>query len=411
MRSKSNVELKVQMRDGDALITRARANLMTLFLDDPTATHFLFVDADIGFEPEQVFRLIESGADVVAGVYPIKRVNWDKARRVIENRRPNVPSAALDYVLEIDDPDHVAVVNGFTRVRYAGTGFLMIRRHVFEKMCAHPAYASLQFFREHSLDALAGSPNRFALFECMIDPATGTYLSEDFAFCKRWTDIGGEIWADLESRLDHVGPSVFHGDVSSQFAAPAACDRCCVRWNRFARPQMRLGPLACADRIGLARLAKMAFTGTDLRPLWRTLIAKLIDGSAEAGEGLDLSLIAQLLGDKQAGLAIQHEIPRVPSIISFALRGSESAAARSGACGGDRHGQQHADRVSAGKSGIELMTLYVIPDVELPAPLPDHDIAIVIASDSEDCREALRKIDHAAPHWTRPLLNPPRAGR
>jgi hypothetical protein len=221
LRSKSNVELKVQLRDGDALITRARANLMTLFLDDPAATHFLFVDADIGFEPEQVFRLIESGADVVAGVYPIKRVNWDKARRVIENRRSNVSSAALDYVLEIDNPDHVAVVNGFTRVRYAGTGFLMIRRHVFEKMCAHPAYAPLQFFREHSLDALAGSSNRFALFECMIDPSTGTYLSEDFAFCKRWTDIGGEIWADLESRLDHVGPTVFHGDVSSQFAAPA----------------------------------------------------------------------------------------------------------------------------------------------------------------------------------------------
>jgi hypothetical protein len=221
LHNKSNVELTMQMRDGDALITRARANLMTLFLDDPTATHFLFVDADIGFEPEQVFRLIESGADVVAGVYPIKRVNWDKARRMIENRRSNIPSAALDYVLEIDNPDHVAVVNGFTRVRYAGTGFLMIRRHVFEKMCAHPAYASLQFFREHSLDALAGSLNRFALFECMIDPATGTYLSEDFAFCKRWTDIGGEIWADLESRLDHVGPAVFHGDVSSQFAAPA----------------------------------------------------------------------------------------------------------------------------------------------------------------------------------------------
>jgi hypothetical protein len=220
VRSKSNIDLKVHLRDGDALITRARANLMTLFLDDPAATHFLFVDADIGFTPEQVFRLIESGADVVAGVYPIKRVNWTKAKRVIESRRPNLPSAALDYVLEIDNPDHVAVVNGFTRVRYAGTGFLMIRRHVFERMCRHPAYAPLQFFREHSLDALAGSLNRFALFECMIDPNSGTYLSEDFAFCKRWTDIGGEIWADLESRLDHVGPSVYHGDVSSQFAAP-----------------------------------------------------------------------------------------------------------------------------------------------------------------------------------------------
>jgi hypothetical protein len=208
-RSRPNIELTVLMRDGDALITRARANLVTLFLDNPSATHLLFVDADIGFSPDQVFRLIESGADVVAGVYPIKRVNWDKAKRMLESGRPK-PS------------EHVVVVNGFTRVRYAGTGFLMIRRHVFERMCEHPAYAPLQFFREHSVDALAGSPNRFALFECMIDPKTGTYLSEDFAFCKRWTDIGGEIWADLESRLDHVGPSVFHGDVASQFAAPAS---------------------------------------------------------------------------------------------------------------------------------------------------------------------------------------------
>jgi len=221
LRSKSNIDLKVHLRDGDALITRARANLVTMFLDDPAATHLLFVDADIGFTPEQVFRLIESGADVVAGTYPIKRVNWDKAKRMLEGNRPPVPSAALDYVLEINDPDNIVLVNGFTRVRYAGTGFLMIRRHVLEKMCRHPAYASLQFFREHSADALAGSPNRFALFECMIDPGSGTYLSEDFAFCKRWTDIGGEIWADLESRLDHVGPSMFRGDISSQFALPA----------------------------------------------------------------------------------------------------------------------------------------------------------------------------------------------
>jgi hypothetical protein len=221
-RSRPDFDLTVLLRDGDALITRARANLVALFLDDPTATHLLFVDADIGFAPDQVFRLIDSEADVVAGVYPIKRVNWGKAKRMLESGQPQIPSAALDYVLELDNPDHVLTVNGFTRVRYAGTGFLMIRRHVLETMCRHPAYAPLQFFREHSFDQLAGSPNRFALFECMIDRATGTYLSEDFAFCKRWTDIGGEIWADLESRLDHVGPSVFHGDASSQFSAPAA---------------------------------------------------------------------------------------------------------------------------------------------------------------------------------------------
>lgn len=214
----SNLELKVHLRDGDALITRARANLVTLFLDDPGATHLLFIDADIGFAPEQVFRLMESGADMVAGVYPIKRVNWDKAKRAITAGRDNVAAAALDYVLEIADPDRIAVVNGFTRVRYAGTGFLMIRRHVLETMCAHPNYANLRFSREHSHDALTGSLNRFALFECLIDAATGTYLSEDFAFCKRWTDIGGEIWADVQSALDHVGPSVFKGNVATQFA-------------------------------------------------------------------------------------------------------------------------------------------------------------------------------------------------
>src|ERR1700761_4480840 len=114
--SMSNVKLKVHMRDGDALITRARANLVTLFLDDPAATHLLFIDADIGFVPGQVFRLIESGADMVAGCYPIKRVNWDKAKRAIAANRPNPQSSCLDYVLELDNPDEVRVVNGFTRV-------------------------------------------------------------------------------------------------------------------------------------------------------------------------------------------------------------------------------------------------------------------------------------------------------
>jgi len=220
LRATPDIELTIHLRDGDALITRARANLVTLFLNDPEATHLLFVDADIGFEPEQVARLIHCGADVVAGAYPIKRLNWDKVRKVVEANRPNIASAALDYVLEVDDPEKIVVTNGFARARYVGTGFLMIRRHVLERMCAH--YRSLQFFREHSVDALAGNPRRFALFECLIEAQSGIYLSEDFSFCKRWTDIGGEIWVDLESRLNHVGPMTFPGAVATQFFAPAA---------------------------------------------------------------------------------------------------------------------------------------------------------------------------------------------
>jgi hypothetical protein len=163
----------------------------------------------------------------------------------------------------------------------------------------------------------------------------------------------------------------------------------------------------CADRIGLARLARMSFTGEDLRPIWRTLIAKLIDGTAQAGEGLDLALVAQLLGDRPAGLAIQdqilscHQLFRSPCAVTKPrLRVLALAAATD-------IGSNTPIEFLLEESGIELMTLYVTPETDLPAPLPDHDIAIVIASDSEDCRDALRRIDSAAAHWPRPILNPP----
>jgi hypothetical protein len=214
VRSFKSVNLKVLFKDGDALITRARASLMSQFLDDSGATHLLFVDADIGFEPEQVLRLIRCGADMCAAIYPIKRIDWPRVKSTIETARPNPAAAALNYVFEVDDPDAVTATAEFVKVRYAGTGFLMIRRAAIERMCAR--YPQLKYRRDHSLDAATESDNRFALFECMIGE-DGTYLSEDFAFCRRWTDIGGEIWADLHSRLDHVGPMKFCGDLSSQF--------------------------------------------------------------------------------------------------------------------------------------------------------------------------------------------------
>ncbi len=214
LRDYRGLTLKILLKDGDALITRARASLVSQFLDDPDATHLLFVDADIGFEPEQVLRLITCGAEMCAAIYPIKRIDWEKVGSTMAAARPNAPAAALKYVFEVDDPNAVIEKAGFVRVRYAGTGFLMIQRRALERLCAH--YPQLRYKRDHSLDAAAASDNRVALFECMIGE-DGTYLSEDFAFCNRWTGIGGEIWADLDSRLNHVGPMTFCGDLSSQF--------------------------------------------------------------------------------------------------------------------------------------------------------------------------------------------------
>lgn len=216
LRTYRGVTFKVLFKDGDALITRARASLISQFLEDPASTHLMFIDADIGFEPEQVLRLIECGADMCAAIYPVKRIDWDKVKRTFEAERPNPAAASLKYVFEVDDPNAVTSRAGFVRVHYAGTGFLMIRRQALERMCAH--YPQLRYKRDHSIDAATVNENRYALFECLIGE-DGTYLSEDFAFCRRWTDMGGEIWADLSSKLNHVGPMAFCGDLSSQFAA------------------------------------------------------------------------------------------------------------------------------------------------------------------------------------------------
>jgi hypothetical protein len=163
----------------------------------------------------------------------------------------------------------------------------------------------------------------------------------------------------------------------------------------------------CADRIGMAKLAKMAFDGRDLRPKWTELIAKLLNGTANAGEGIDLSLIAQLLGDKQAGLVIQQEVLRSHRLFRSPCATNNPRLRVLALAAATDMGSNTPIEFLLEESGIELMILYVTGEAELPSPLPEHDAAIVIASDSEDCRDALRKIDAAAPNWPRPLLNPP----
>lgn len=162
-----------------------------------------------------------------------------------------------------------------------------------------------------------------------------------------------------------------------------------------------------ADRIGFAQLTRQAFEGIDLQPLRDQLVVRITEGTAQAGEGLDLSLIVQLLGDKEAGLAIQsevltfHQLFRTPSTTPKpGLRLLALAADI------DMGGNTPIDFLLEG-SDIELLTLYVVKGVGLPESLPAHDIAIVVASDSEECREALALIEQAAPHWPRPLLNRP----
>ena len=215
-----SVDFEWLMLGGDALITRARADLVAHFLDRPHATHLLFIDADIGFEPAQAFRLLAFDADVVAAAYPAKRIDWQRVREVVAAGLPAPESSALEYVFEVEDPSRIAARNGFVKVRYAGTGFLLIRRQALTALCA--AHPELHYRRTSSTtDPLGSSPNRYALWDTLIDAASEIYLSEDYAFCRRWIDCGGEIWLDVESKLTHVGPIAFSGDFATQFRQSA----------------------------------------------------------------------------------------------------------------------------------------------------------------------------------------------
>jgi hypothetical protein len=204
------VGLQVELGGGDALITRARGVMAAKFLDHSQATHLLFVDADIGFSPDQVFRLLDADKDVAGGVYPAKNIDWAKIRRAAQDGLKDLLAASVGYVVRFipNATNSVEVSDdGFGAVAYVGTGFLMIKRQALARLAAaHPELTA-------RMGDMIGSvvDKAVMVFDTMIEPETGQYLSEDYAFCRRWRDLGGEIWADFQGRFTHVGHMAYSG--------------------------------------------------------------------------------------------------------------------------------------------------------------------------------------------------------
>ena len=218
--NRADLAISIELLGYDSLVTRSRNTLVAKFLDTPSATHLLFIDADIGFSPEQVARMLAFDRDVVAGMYPLKIVHYDKMS--IDRWQAGEPlhTAQLRYVGAFAGPDEFEQLDGFATGQYAGAGFLMITRGAFQRMIT--AYPETRYARAYNQAAASESANLYALFECMIDPETGDYLSEDFAFSKRWRGIGGKLWLDTRSRLMHVGPREFSGDAGLRFESAAS---------------------------------------------------------------------------------------------------------------------------------------------------------------------------------------------
>jgi hypothetical protein len=186
----------------ESLIPRGRNGIVSHFLASGCDRLF-FIDADIGFDAQQVLRILAHDRDVVAGMYRKKQletvdfaVNW-------------IPSADCTAARDVE--------TGAIEARHVATGFLCIKRHVIETMCH--AYPHLRY-RATQGERAGGQLPEFghALFATYIDPVTLEDLSEDWAFCARWRALGGQVWADPGVILDHCGTVSLSADPMEHLA-------------------------------------------------------------------------------------------------------------------------------------------------------------------------------------------------
>jgi hypothetical protein len=205
------IDFSLALTASESLITRARNFIVSQFLGRPDLTHLLFIDSDIGFDPNAVTRYVSANKDVVAGIYPIKGLDVEKVRGLAKD----MPLASvLRYATKLCEGE-VADADGFIRAEYAATGFMLIRRNVLEQMVT--AYPELHYrysFTGDKTATAADLANLYALFDTSLDPESKQYLPEDYTFCRRWRALGGEVWVDAHSKFTHVGTFPFQGDFS-----------------------------------------------------------------------------------------------------------------------------------------------------------------------------------------------------
>jgi hypothetical protein len=193
------INLNYQFTTSESLITRARNNIADLFLNS-NCSHLLFIDADISFDPMDVIKLLKHDMDIVCGGYPAKLFDWYSIHAAAQmNVGPaDLPKYASPYIYNrLEDGEHR---DNLIEVKESGTGFMMIKRSVFEKLIPHVnTYISNQFDN-------AGKKN-YEFFATMIDD--GILISEDYFFCRKWRSIGGKVFVDKSVILCHVGSHVY----------------------------------------------------------------------------------------------------------------------------------------------------------------------------------------------------------
>jgi hypothetical protein len=243
------IECRFSFLFNESLITRARNYLVDEFLRSGF-THLLFIDSDIHYDPQDILALIALDKDVIGAPYPKKSINWGNIARAA-GKNPAINPMELeglvgDYVFNPVPGTKQFNVSEPLEVMEIGTGFMLVKRHVFDKF--KEAYPKLNYRPDHVGQAnFDGSRYIHAYFDTVIDlnytfddmhrlmedAAKGTdvskrakelleieknashrYLSEDYMFCQYWRKIGGSVWLCPWMKTQHIGTYAFSGDMN-----------------------------------------------------------------------------------------------------------------------------------------------------------------------------------------------------
>jgi hypothetical protein len=216
------IEVKFSFLFNESLITRARNYLVDEFLRTDF-THMMFIDSDIHFDPNDVVALMALDKDVIGGPYPKKSINWNNIAETA-SKNPDLNPKELEnlvgeYVFNVVKGTQQFQVSEPLEVMEIGTGHMLIKRNVFEKM--EKEYPSIKYKPDHVGQAhFDGSRYIHAYFDTVIDTkdsiiggGSERYLSEDYMFCQMWRKMGGQIFLCPWMKTQHIGTYAFTGNM------------------------------------------------------------------------------------------------------------------------------------------------------------------------------------------------------
>lgn len=193
----------------ESLVHRGRNELVAKFLQTDHS-HLMFIDADIGFNPMDVMRLVAANKDVIGGTYPRKKINWQNVKAAIMTD-PNVPEALLekfaaDFIFKTLE-DKPFETNKPVACQHIPTGFMCIKREVIEKLAEGKSYV------ENNVPDGLPAETRYLVFDTGINDKN-EFLSEDFWFCDLAIKAGFGVWLLPDIELTHTGSYKFQGSMS-----------------------------------------------------------------------------------------------------------------------------------------------------------------------------------------------------